>query len=48
MREIVRYISDQLIVMGLFYDARAYFISNRMQNVFGGSLTWNAQEWDVL
>jgi peptide/nickel transport system substrate-binding protein len=47
MRDIVHYISDQLLVMGLFYDARAYFISNRMQKVYGGSLTWNAEEWDV-
>ena len=47
LREVVHQISDQLIIMGLFYAARAYFIGNRMNHVYGANLVWNAHEWDI-
>ena len=51
MRAIVQHVSEQLVIMGLFYDARTHLIGNRMQNVFAGSssdLTWNAHKLDLL
>jgi ABC-type transport system substrate-binding protein len=49
--QIAHHMTDQLIMMGLFYDATPAMISSRMQHVSlaGNSLdlTWNAHEWDV-
>jgi peptide/nickel transport system substrate-binding protein len=50
--QIVHHISDQLPVMGLFYDGQPVLISNRLLNVGPGpgeqtTQTWNAHEWDV-
>jgi ABC-type transport system substrate-binding protein len=47
LRGVVHQVSDQLIIMGLFYDARANFIGNRVQNVFGANLVWNTHDWDI-
>jgi len=50
--EIVHHISDQLVVMGLVYDAQATMIANRLVNANGnvptdGAATWNVHDWDV-
>lgn len=50
-REVVHLLSDQLIVMGLFYDIEISLIGNRLKNVWGRSVdggeSWNAEEWDL-
>jgi len=49
--QIVRHMSDQLTVVGLYYNAVPGAISSRLLNVGtrwpGPSITWNAHEWDV-
>jgi peptide/nickel transport system substrate-binding protein len=45
---IVHRISDELIVMGLFYDVRTYMVSKRLANVTPAyNTTWNVREWDI-
>lgn len=47
----VRHISEQLNVMGIFYNVQPTLISNRLRNVTAGyhnsTQAWNAEEWDV-
>jgi peptide/nickel transport system substrate-binding protein len=49
--QIVNIISDQLVVMPLFYGAEPVVIGNRLTNVgartSSASQAWNAYEWDV-
>jgi peptide/nickel transport system substrate-binding protein len=49
---VIHHMTDQLVVMGLFYDAQSGLVANRIQNVTGGggnaTQTWNAHEWDVI
>lgn len=50
-KQIVRFVSDQVLIIGLFYDVEVTVTSSRMKNVqtrnggFGES--WNAHEWHV-
>jgi ABC-type transport system substrate-binding protein len=47
---IVRHISDQLVLMPLFYDKEATMISSRLLNVGKGlssTQAWNAEAWDI-
>lgn len=50
--QIVRFMTDQLIWMGLFHQAEPVMIANRIQGpaarTQGATHTWNAHEWDVL
>jgi ABC-type transport system substrate-binding protein len=50
--EIVHHMTDQVLVMGLFYDPLPGFVSNRLLNVspLGGEATlpWNVHEWDLV
>jgi len=43
--DLVHFISDQLIMMGLFYQGTSKFVSNRVEGVTASSQGWNAQEW---
>jgi peptide/nickel transport system substrate-binding protein len=50
--EIVRHVSENLVVMGLVYDAQASMVNNRLVKVSGnvptdGTATWNAHAWEV-
>jgi len=49
--QIIQHMTDQVLVMGMFYDLSPAFVGNRLRNVspMGGdqSLPWNAHEWDV-
>ncbi|MBM2809672.1 MAG: hypothetical protein HW416_431 [Chloroflexi bacterium] len=49
--EINRHISENLNVMGLFYDLDAALIGARLRNVMGkgtaSTQVWNVHEWDV-
>ena len=45
--QIVHHISDQLNVLGLFYDLRITLVSNRIANLSGGLPAWNAHEWEL-
>jgi peptide/nickel transport system substrate-binding protein len=49
--QIVRLVSDQVVIIGLFYDVEVTVISSRMKNVpvrnGGFGETWNAHEWQV-
>ncbi|HZT07735.1 MAG TPA: ABC transporter substrate-binding protein, partial [Chloroflexota bacterium] len=52
LAQIVHHMTDQLVWMGLFYNAEATMIANRVENVGAnnaGSSTqaWNAYTWDV-
>lgn len=51
LREIVQYLTDQVAVIGLFYDVEITMTSTRIKNVATrGDQTneaWNAHEWDV-
>jgi peptide/nickel transport system substrate-binding protein len=49
--DIVHHMTDQLPLLGLFYNSQPMMIGNRLVNVTGrrgeGTETWNAHEWDV-
>ena len=50
--QIVRHMTDQVIVLDQFYDASPTVVGHRLQNVAnsvarGGTNTWNAHEWAV-
>jgi peptide/nickel transport system substrate-binding protein len=48
LREAVRHISENLNLMGLFYDAEISFLSNRLQNAtVRETRLWNIQLWDT-
>ena len=50
--DIIAFISERLIAMGLFYDHEAGLVGNRLRNVGGAPnldavMTWNADRWEV-
>lgn len=49
--QIVRHMTEQLNVMGLFYSTEPTMIGNRVKNVTARKVSatqaWNAHEWDV-
>ena len=45
--EIVHFLSDQLIVMGLFYDLRPTLIGHNVLNMEARNPTWNVHQWDI-
>jgi peptide/nickel transport system substrate-binding protein len=47
--QLVRHFHENLMALGLYYQAEPHFIAHRLRNttVNKGSETWNAQEWDV-
>jgi peptide/nickel transport system substrate-binding protein len=50
--QVIHHISDQLNVMGMFYDGQPVLVANRILNVGPGlgefaTQSWNAQDWDV-
>ncbi len=51
LTQIIRHMSDQLVVVPLFHDAEPALVGNRLLNVGarkGDALQgWNAHEWDV-
>jgi peptide/nickel transport system substrate-binding protein len=44
--QIVYQLTDQVLLLGLFYNPEAAMIGNRLQNAAAGP-PWNAHEWDV-
>jgi len=48
LRQIMRYISERLNHMGLFYDGDFMFANKRMQNISGNETEiWNVHLWDA-
>jgi ABC-type transport system substrate-binding protein len=48
LRQIVRHMSENVTVMGMFYDADITFMNARVTNVGARqSNLWNVQQWDV-
>jgi peptide/nickel transport system substrate-binding protein len=52
LAQMVRHMTENLIVLGLFYDTEPSFIANRLKNVApsradGSNMAWNAHEWDT-
>ncbi|MPZ14637.1 MAG: hypothetical protein GEU73_09490 [Chloroflexi bacterium] len=48
LRQIIRHISENLNLMGLFYDVEIGFLNNRLQNVKAReNRLWDIQEWDT-
>ncbi len=45
--QVVHHISEQLNVMGLFYDVRPTLVGNRVRNTYVQNPTWNVHEWDL-
>jgi peptide/nickel transport system substrate-binding protein len=45
--DIIHFVSDQLIIMGLFYHETSFVTSKRVEGVTAESLGWNAHAWDV-
>jgi hypothetical protein len=49
--DIVRHMSDQLTIVGIYYNPRPSPIANRIQGVSEQwpvpYITWNAHEWDA-
>ena len=48
LRGIMRHISENLNLMGVFYDLGFVCLSNRLQNItMAETRVWDAQNWDV-
>ena len=51
MGQIVRHVSENLPILGLFYDAAPTLINGRLANVAAGgpdvTQAWNSYEWDI-
>ncbi|HZT05988.1 MAG TPA: peptide ABC transporter substrate-binding protein [Chloroflexota bacterium] len=51
MGQIVKHVSENLVILPIFYDAAPTLISNRLVNVgaggSNGTQAWNAYEWDT-
>jgi len=47
LKQISRFVSDQLVVIPLFWDPTPTMVSNRLKNVTSPGDTWDAQGWDV-
>ncbi|MPZ15689.1 MAG: hypothetical protein GEU73_14920 [Chloroflexi bacterium] len=52
LAQVVQHQSDQVSVIGLWYNAESIVVSNRLRNVASqktgdGTVTWNAHLWDV-
>lgn len=50
--QIMHHTTENLILMGLFYDVEPMAVSSRLANVEGrkaelSSAVWNVQEWDL-
>ncbi len=45
LRQIVHYMTDQVIILGMFYDVGPTMVSNRLDNTDGD--VYNVYEWDV-
>lgn len=52
LAQIINHMTDQLNIMGLFYDTEVVAYSNRLRNISptakeaGSATTWNAHQWD--
>lgn len=47
-KQLVHHVSDQLPLMGLYYDSEPRFIANRLTGVpVKGSQAWNAHRWKL-
>lgn len=51
MGQIIRHISDQLVIVGILYNTSPTLVHNSIPNVVAGSggatQAWNAHEWEV-
>ncbi len=49
--QIVHHMTDQVVPVGLFYDAHSTMVAKRLTQLAGGSAqgtyAWNAHEWDA-
>ncbi len=45
--QVVRHLSDQVVAIGLVYDAQPMLISNRLLNASASAQTTNASDWDL-
>ena len=43
--QVARYISEQLVVMGMIYDVAPVLIGHQLENVATPNPTWNIQQW---
>ena len=46
-RQIAHHMTDQALLLGLFYDGTSAFIGNKLRNVSIKQQGWNGHEWDV-
>jgi hypothetical protein len=44
---VVNHLSDQLNVMGLFYDLRTTLVAHKVVNMGANAPTWNVHQWDL-
>jgi ABC-type transport system substrate-binding protein len=47
LRATMHHISDQLVRMGLFYDASSVLVTSRLQGVTVEAQGWNAHDWTL-
>jgi ABC-type transport system substrate-binding protein len=49
---VIHHLTDQVVMMGLFYAMEPTMVSNRIQNLHArhssGTQAWNAHEWDLV
>ena len=45
--QVMRHISEQLVVMGLIYDVAPVLIGNQLENIATPNPTWNIHQWDL-
>jgi hypothetical protein len=47
LRQIVHYVSDQVIVLGMFWDPGPTMVANRLKNMADPGEVWDAHLWDI-
>ncbi len=47
LKPIIRQISDEVILMGLFYDTTVTVVNNRVRGVTAANQGWNVEDWST-
>lgn len=47
LNQVVRYMTDQVLILGMFFDPGPVMMSNRLRNISDPGDVWDAHLWDV-
>ena len=47
LREIVRYMTDQVLILGIFWDPTPTMVANRLHSISKPGEVWDVHQWDT-